>query len=107
MLKTITTQENREYTEIASIRDADNILIIPITSHDQPNGFKRIACSFQREYTTKDGEIHRTYWLQRSHLLKMRTLLDDVIDRMDEEEEKSRLEACRRKKREEVVAVEK
>lgn len=84
-----------DYPEIAALYDDEKVLVVPVTARQLPDGSKRFSCAFQREYVTGDGTIRRTYWLQLSHLRRLRKLLDAAIERMATEEEKSKLECAR------------
>lgn len=81
-----------DFEEVFTLTDADGIVTAIVTTRKNAS-YPRFACSFQREFE-KGGQLEKTHWMLKRHLHALLHLIPEVIERLELEEEKIRIEMC-------------
>ena len=79
------TNDNPNFRVVETIRDPDGV--IAVITERVIDG--RISFSFARELE-REGKTTRTNFLARRHLPAVRRLLDDLVDRLELAEDRTR-----------------
>jgi len=84
------SRSKADYEEIDVVRDPDGLgLIAPITRFKKQNGYHSFSFAIMKEFERKEGApVERSSFLNERHVAAAHKLLDLVVRRIGEEQDK-------------------